>query len=49
LLKLSNTYPDGTEKVIDLRAGDVVFRPAETHIAELISPKESQDLMIELK
>ena len=43
------TYPDGKENVVDLNAGDVIFKQAETHIAELITPEESLDLMIELK
>lgn len=43
------TYPDGKEEIVDLKAGDVVFKKAESHIAELIIPEESLDLMIELK
>ena len=42
-------YPDGTEKIIELKTGDVIFKQAETHIAKLISPKESLDILIELK
>ncbi len=43
------TYPDGKEEIVNLKAGDVVYKKAESHIAELISPEESLDLMIELK
>jgi hypothetical protein len=43
------SFPDGTENVVDFTAGNAVFRKAETHIAELISPEESLDLMVELK
>jgi beta-alanine degradation protein BauB len=42
-------FPDGTETVIELKAGDVVFKKAESHIAELITPEESLDFMVELK
>ncbi len=42
-------YPDGSESVIELRAGDVIFKKAESHVAELLWPEESLDPMIELK
>jgi uncharacterized RmlC-like cupin family protein len=43
------SFQNGVETVVDFTAGDAVFRKAETHIAELISPEESLDVMVELK
>ena len=41
------TFPDGTQKVAELKAGDAVIRPPVTHFDEAIDPVEA--ILIELK
>src|SRR6516164_9915563 len=41
------TFPDGTQKVSELKTGDVSIRPPVTHRDEAIDPVES--ILVELK
>ena len=41
------TFPDGTQKVSELKAGDVTIRPPLTHLDEAIDPVET--ILVELK
>ena len=41
------TFPDGTQKVSELKTGDVMIRPPVTHRDEAIDPVES--ILVELK
>jgi quercetin dioxygenase-like cupin family protein len=47
--KLKSTAPDGTSKVIDYRAGDVIWREAVTHSGENVGTTEMKSLLIEVK
>jgi quercetin dioxygenase-like cupin family protein len=41
------TFPDGTQKVIELKTGDAMIRPPVTHLDEAIDPVES--VLVEIK
>ena len=41
------TLPDGTQKVIELKAGDAMIRPPVTHRDQAIDPVEA--ILVELK
>jgi beta-alanine degradation protein BauB len=41
------TFPDGTQKIIELKTGDVMIRPPVTHRDEAIDPVES--ILVEIK
>jgi beta-alanine degradation protein BauB len=41
------TFPDGTQKVVELKAGEVMIRPPVTHRDEAIDPVES--ILVEIK
>ena len=41
------TFPDGTQKVSELKTGDVTIRPPVTHLDEAIDPVET--ILVELK
>jgi len=41
------TFPDGTQKVTELKAGDAMIRPPVTHFDEAIDPVEA--ILVELK
>jgi beta-alanine degradation protein BauB len=41
------TFPDGTQKVVELKTGDAMIRPAVTHFDETIDPVES--ILVEIK
>lgn len=41
------TFPDGTQKVVELKTGDAMIRPPVTHSDEAIDPVES--ILIEIK
>src|ERR1700758_3771816 len=41
------TFPDGTQKVVELKTGDAMIRPPVTHFAEAIDPVES--IVVEIK
>ena len=41
------TFPDGTQKVVELKTGDVMIRPPVTHQDEALDPLES--ILVELK
>ena len=41
------TFPDGTQKVIELKTGDAMIRPPVTHLDEAIDPVES--ILVEIK
>ena len=42
-------YPDGQKKEFELKAGQVIWINAETHIVENIGKAEAIDIVIELK
>ena len=41
------SFPDGTQKVVELKAGDAMIRPPVTHLDEAIDPVES--ILVEIK
>ena len=41
------TFPDGTQKVVELKTGDAMIRPSVTHSDEAIDPVEC--ILVELK
>ena len=41
------TFPDGTQKVTELKTGDALIRPPVTHLDEAIDPVES--VLVEIK
>ena len=41
------TFPDGTQKVVELKTGDAMIRPPVTHFDEAIDPVES--ILVEIK
>ncbi len=41
------TFPDGTQRVVELKAGDAMIRPPVTHFDEAIDPVES--ILVEIK
>jgi hypothetical protein len=41
------TLPDGTQRVVELKAGDAMIRPPVTHLDEALDPVES--ILVELK
>jgi hypothetical protein len=41
------TFPDGTQKVIELKTGDAMIRPPVTHLDEAIDAVES--VLVEIK
>jgi quercetin dioxygenase-like cupin family protein len=41
------TFPDGTQKVVELKTGDAMIRPPVTHLDEAIDPVES--ILVEIK
>src|SRR5262245_44111327 len=43
------TFPDGSQKEREFRAGDVVFLPEQTHVGENIGATPSSALLVELK
>jgi hypothetical protein len=43
------TFPDGSRKEREFRAGDVVFLPEQTHVGENIGSTPSSALVVELK
>lgn len=47
--KLVLSYPDGTTKDFEGKAGDVVWIPAETHAAENVGSTQFRGLVVELK
>ena len=47
--KLRLSYPDGTSKDMEAKAGDVVWVTAETHAGENIGDTEFNAIVVELK
>ena len=47
--KLILSYPDGTTKDFEGKAGDAIWIPAETHAAENVGGTQVKGLVIELK
>ena len=45
--RLRYTFPDGAQKVVELKAGDALIRPPVTHLDEAIDPVES--ILVEIK
>lgn len=43
------TFPDGSQKLREFRAGDVTFMPAQAHVGENIGATPSSALLVELK
>jgi hypothetical protein len=43
------TFPDGSQKEREFRAGDVAFLPEQTHVGENIGASPSSALLVELK
>ena len=41
------TFPDGTQKVIELKTGDAMIRPPVTHVDEALDPVEC--ILVEIK
>jgi len=41
------TFPDGTQKVVELKTGDAMIRPPVTHFGEAIDPVET--ILVEIK
>ena len=41
------TFPDGTQKVVELKTGDAMIRPSVTHLDEAIDPVEC--ILVEIK
>ena len=41
------TFPDGSQKVVELKTGDAMIRPAVTHRDEAIDPVEA--VLVEIK
>ena len=41
------SFPDGTQKVVELKAGDAMIRPPVTHFDEAIDPVET--ILVEIK
>jgi hypothetical protein len=47
--KVRETYPDGTSKVVEGKAGTAVWGTAKTHAVENIGTTEVRNIVIELK
>ena len=47
--KMRLSYPDGTSKEVEMKAGDVMWLNAETHAGENIGATEVHLLVVELK
>ena len=45
--RIRYTFPDGTQKEVELNTGDVMIRPPVTHCDEAIDPVES--ILVEIK
>jgi quercetin dioxygenase-like cupin family protein len=43
------TFPDGTTKIREFKAGEVAYMPAQTHSGENIGDTPTDGLLIELK
>jgi beta-alanine degradation protein BauB len=43
------TFPDGTKKERDLKGGEVIWMPAQTHVGENIGTTDTDALIVELK
>ena len=41
------TFPDGTQRVVELKTGDAMIRPSVTHFDEAIDPVET--ILVEIK
>jgi quinol monooxygenase YgiN len=48
-LKIRFTFPDGTTRIREARAGDVLYSEAVTHASENIGGADAHGLLIELK
>ncbi len=43
------TFPDGTSRVVELKAGDTMWVPAQEHIGENVGSTECEVLLVEPK
>ena len=43
------TFPDGTTKEVELKAGDVMWVPAQGHVGENIGNTDTEVMLVEIK
>jgi quercetin dioxygenase-like cupin family protein len=43
------TFPDGTKRIREFKAGEAAFMPAQSHVGENVGSSPTEALLIELK